>query len=765
MSLRDIHESWQVAGLEGDVEILVDRWGIPHIYGGSAADAYLAQGFNAARERLWQVDTWRRCGLGLMSEALGPEYLERDRAARLFAFRGDIEEEWAAYGPTAKTALTRFAAGLNAFIQMTRANPELLPREFEQLGYEPGTWAPEDVLRVRSNGRHHNAQSELTRALVVRDYGPAVERLRAKLEPECELLPPEGLDLDALSPDLLRAYRLATAPFRPCSDDVAREPQVASVWGSNNWALSGSRTASGRPILANDPHRTLTFPSLRYACHLSAPELEMIGAGEPSVPGVAIGHNGSIAFGVTTFPGDQEDLYVYELGPDGESYRYQGSWEAFRVERESVSVRGREAPEEIELRFTRHGPVVAVDPEKRVALAVRAAWLEPGMAPYLGSLGLLGASNWPEFSAAAEAWGYPADNLVYADVEGTIAWKPAGRLPRRRGWNGLFPVPGDGSYEWEGAHEAGALPESVDPPCGWVASANQRNLPIERLEQIEVGREWMSPYRFDRIAEVLARASGVTPEDCLELQTDCVSIAARQVIAAIAAIEGESPDAVWALGLLRRWDCSLAADSAPAALFELWLRAHLAPALIRRVIAEHVPPEQVDGAQEAVLPAGAALTDPRPLIELLERPDEFFASAGHSKLAEVVETTLAAAVADLERRLGPDRGAWRWGSLHAAQLSHPAASLLSRLEPEQLSTSKAARGGGIDTVGNTAYSSLDFAQTDGSSWRTILTSSTTRRSGPATVPCPCCSRARRSSRRPAGASCFGPERRRPAVTG
>ena len=246
------------------------------------------------------------------------------------------------------------------------------------------------------------------------------------------------------------------------------------------------------------------MPSLRYAIHLSLPGMDVIGAGEPALPGISIGHNGNIAFGFTIFSIDQEDLYVYETNPDDPSeYRYEGRWEPMEVERQLIPVKDGDSVE-ARLKFTRHGPVIYEDTQKNVAFAVRAAWLEPGTAPYLGSVDYMRANDWDGFLAAMNRWGAPGENQVYADVRGNIGWKPAGLVPRRPNWDGLLPVPGDGRYEWDGFLDADELPVEFNPPRGWVASANEMNLPEGYLhEEKKVGFEWYAPYRYERIAEVL----------------------------------------------------------------------------------------------------------------------------------------------------------------------------------------------------------------------------------------------------------------------
>ena len=345
-------EHHSVRFLRGPAEILLDPWGVPHIYAGCREDAFFAQGFNAARDRLWQMDLWRRKGLGLLSEALGPGYVARDRAARLFLYRGPMDAEWAAYGCDLAPVIPPFVAGINEYVRLTEEVPELLPAEFRSLGYRPAAWQPQDVLRIRSHGFHRNIHSEVARAMILHEFGPEAEALRVLLEPDTGLVIPDGLDLSLITADVLGDYDLATTP----AEMFHQGPAAAG--GSNNWAISGRRTATGRPILANDPHRAVTVPSLRYLAHLVCPGLNVIGGGEPVLPGISIGHNGRLAFGFTILPVDQEDLYLYETDvPGGSRYRYGGGWEPMEVSTETVAVRGGE-PVEVELKFTRHGPVV-----------------------------------------------------------------------------------------------------------------------------------------------------------------------------------------------------------------------------------------------------------------------------------------------------------------------------------------------------------------------------------------------------------------------
>ena len=317
--------TYAVSGLEKPAKIIVDYWGIPHIYADTHYDAFFVQGFNAARDRLWQIDLWRRRGLGQLAEVFGEAYVEQDRAARLFLYRGDMYREWLAYGSDAKRIATAFTNGINAFVSLLETQPGLMPPEFELLGYRPATWQPADVVRIRSHGLWRNVVREVRRAQIVCNLGLEASQLWKVLEPQWQTRIPEGLDPCTIPEGVLDDYLLAKAPVdfdaladpeanadsaRETALDAAARLALTDTLGSNNWVVAPARTNTGRPILADDPHRSHAVPSLRYIAHLSAPGIDVIGAGEPSLPGISIGHNQRIAFGLTIFPIDQEDLYV-----------------------------------------------------------------------------------------------------------------------------------------------------------------------------------------------------------------------------------------------------------------------------------------------------------------------------------------------------------------------------------------------------------------------------------------------------------------------
>ncbi|MFT5500981.1 MAG: penicillin amidase, partial [Woeseiaceae bacterium] len=352
-------QQFVVSGLQKPAEIIVDEWGVPHIFANTHYDAFFVQGFNAARDRLWQIDTWRRRGLGMLSEVFGEQYVMQDRATRLFLYRGDMYREWLAYGSDAKRIAEAFTAGINAYIDLLDEHTDLLPVEFEMLDYRPAKWNAADVVRIRSHGLLRNVSAEVRRARIACEAGLVVDAARKQLEPDWTTRIPDGLDPCVIPEDVLNTYSLAKSavsfetPLRTVMNPLLSDGEIGH--GSNNWVVAPSRTSTGRPILASDPHRGHSVPSLRYITHLVAPGMNVIGAGEPSLPGISIGHNDRIAFGLTIFPIDQEDLYVYEK--DDGKYRYQDRWETFTSISEQVLIRDQKATT-IELKFTRHGPVI-----------------------------------------------------------------------------------------------------------------------------------------------------------------------------------------------------------------------------------------------------------------------------------------------------------------------------------------------------------------------------------------------------------------------
>lgn len=708
MSQSPMSQCVALAGLAARAEIRVDRWGIPHIKAGSLEDLFFAQGANAARDRLWQIDLWRKRGLGRLAASFGPGFLEQDRASRAFLYRGDMAAEWAAYGPDSEMICTRFAAGINAWIDAIEAGEAPLPPEFAMTGTRPEKFAPEDLVRVRSHALTRNALSEVLRAQVLAKAGPETDLLRRNLEPPVDAGEPaapfEEIPLEAL--DL---FRLATAPVTFPAERMDCPLEQAGKWrkvdelegvvadaawtGSNNWAVAPSRTATGRPICAGDPHRAHGLPSLRYLVHLTAPGLDVIGAGEPSMPGISMGHNGQGAFTQTIFGTDQEDVYVYDL--DGDRYRGPDGWtEIERVE--TVFEIAGHAPQTHVMEFTAHGPVLLREGARLFAL--RSVWFEPGSAAYFGGLSTMRARSVPEFREALRRFATPSLNHVWADSTGDICWQPAGMVPVRRSWTGLLPAKGDGSNEWDGFHPLDALPHEVNPERGFVHSANEFNLP-ESHDQAEtqIGFEWLENTRASRIEAVLSQDAAHSVAASQALQTDVISRPTQRLLALVRALPADTPGRA----LLAGWDGGFRADEAAALLMGWWwtrrLKAGLFALVAPQVPAVFFAPGDVEG-----------------IVQALEAPDARFGDDPAAARDRLLAQTLAAAHADLRASHGPEAG-WAWGDLHQGFFEHP----LARMD-ESLNIGPLAKGGDYTTVMMAAYRGTDFRVIAGASVRFVV---------------------------------------------
>ncbi|MGI5507644.1 penicillin acylase family protein [Streptomyces sp. CA-106131] len=580
-------------------------------------------------------------------------------------------------------------------------------------------WHAEDVLLVRTVGLFFNAEHEVARARTLRDFGPEVEELRQPREPADPFLLPDGLDLSEIEDEVLSLYRLAFSPVTYPGQETPNAA-VRPVDGSNNWIVAATKTETGRPILASDPHRALTLPSLRYIAHLEASGLSVIGAGEPNLPGISLGHNGRVAFGLTIWPADMEDLYVYELDPsDLGRYRYGDQWERFKVVSESIGVRDSD-PAEVRLTFTRHGPVIHTDPERRFSVAVRAAWLEPGMVPYLGSLAYLGAENIDEFLAALEHWGAPAVNQIVAAPNGGIAWQASAAIPKRPNWDGSLPVPGDGRYEWDGYARASDLPRVRNPESGWFASANEMNLP-EAFQKAgpPVTYDWPSRGRYERLADWLDESSEVCVSESVEMQSDALNVHAREALDLLAPIDIAQVGEGSLFEALRRWDGVEDVDSQEAAVFEVWFRRHfrksLAESHLRR---DGFEGERLDGAIKVLLRDETFGGDLRAELRMLRAIDWHDARVA-KELTKVVSGSLADAAKELEELLGQDRSSWTWGRLHHSTFINLALDPTSGVPDQWKRVGPLPRSGSGDTVGLTAYD-RNFRQTGGSTFRMVV---------------------------------------------
>ncbi|MDE2944991.1 MAG: penicillin acylase family protein [Gemmatimonadota bacterium] len=728
-------ETLRVPGLEAGVEILKDLWGVSHIYAETEHDLFFAQGYSAARDRLFQFELWRRQATGTVSEILGPRELERDRGARLFRFRGDLEAELNHYHPRGAEIIRAFTDGINAYIAETERDPDLLPVEFEMLGIRPQPWTP-DVVISRHQGLLMNIGQELDLGIAVAAVG--AEKVKEVSyfhpgEPDIELDP--AVDGSLLRREILDVYRAFRGPVRFQPEDIdprfratasdaeafalrtLREEAEAEAYeaerleaermgtGSNNWVVAGSRTLSGHPIMANDPHRVQAAPSLRYLVHLVGPGWNVIGGGEPVLPGISIGHNGYGAWGLTVFQTDAEDLYVYRTHPDDpDRYWYRGDWEGMRVIDDEIPVEGR-SPERVRHKYTRHGPVVYEDRGNGLAYAVRAGWMEIGGAPYLASLRMNQAKTWEEFRDACNYSNIPGENMVWADVDGNIGWQSVGIAPIRRNWSGLVPVPGDGRYEWDGYLEIVHKPHVFNPDKGFWSTANQNLVPPGYEHRDAVGWSWSDPFRSARIDEVLASGKRFTMAEMMQLATDYVSLPARSLVPMLRGVDLPAAAEV-ARGELLNWDFALAPESREAAIYVSWERE-----VQRQMVPLVIPPE---------VRASLGRLSMKKIIDWLGSPPAWFAALGDGDPVAGRDVFLARTLADalegLEERFGGDP--WRYGDVRFkhARFRHPLSGIVNAEMRARLEVGPLPRGGNGFTVNQTGGGDN---QTSGPSFRII----------------------------------------------
>jgi penicillin amidase len=669
-SLSQIDGELKVPGLRAEVRVIRDRWGVPHIYAQSTDDLFMAQGYVMAQDRLWQMEMWRRQREGRLAEILGPAAVSRDRNARLLKYRGPMDDrEWQSYHPEGKLIFTAFAAGVNAFIAARTGN---LPVEFKVIGIKPEPWSAETlVLRTASFG---DASNELQLARNVARLGvEAANRQRAP-DPWDDLKVPQGLDVTIIDdsvttggrgggggirPEIIEPYRSWIGRGLPAGfgwPGALRDSGAIANPGSNNWVLSGKLSATGKPVVANDPHRTVTNPSLRYILHLNAPGWNVIGAGEPPFAGVAIGHNDRLAWGLTIVGTDQEDVYAEELNPaNPNEVKWRGGWEPIRVVRETIAVKGTDS-QVVELKYTRHGPIFHEDRARHRAYALRSALLEPGTAPYLGGLRLAQARNCREFLDAAMFWKAPTENLICGDVDGNIAWQASALTPNRKGWTGRLPVPGTGNYEWEGFRTD--LPREFNPARGFIATANNQIQPKGYAPPIMFKSSANVPFdRITRLRQMIEPDKRYTLEDHRRMQLDALSLRALSEVPLFRGWSSAQPEVERARRMLADWDAVLARESAAAALYSAWRSASTA------------------AEREAGRPA--------------------------SERQALHEASLGRAIEQLKKSQGADWGTWRWGRMHTRAFPHP---FLSAFDLPTIE-----RRGGAGTVA-----------ADGASYREIL---------------------------------------------
>jgi penicillin amidase len=599
------------AAVGAPVSVTFDRLGVPHIRAASQEDALYVQGYVTAQDRLWQMDALRRLDGGDLAEILGPAGLDSDREARRLRLRRIAEDAYIPLPPDDRAALAAYARGVNGYISTHLGS---LPVEFTLLGYQPRPWSVVDSILVCLH---------MFRSLTTTWRDEVTKRnMMAEGDPE------------------------KVKFLFPVSSSADAQP------GSNAWAVAGSHTASGKPLLSNDMHLDYSVPGIWYMTHLEAPGLDVSGVALPGTPGVIVGHNQRIAWGITNLHFDVQDLYVEKFDDRSGRYLYQGHVEQARLEREVIRVKG-QAATEIPVWVTRHGPLFVSEGSDRMAL--RWVVAQPGVVQY-PFLELDRAENWQQFTAALSRFPGPGSNFVYADVDGNIGYHAAGKLPQRRGYTGDLPVDGSsGDFDWDGFIPFDQLPSVFNPPNGIIASSNQNPFPPDY--PYPVNGNFAPPYRARQVRELLSSHDGWRASDMLAIQTDVYSgfnrFLAAQLVAAYDKRNAHNPGLDPAIALLRGWNGQMQKDLAAPFLITLAYQ-HL-----RTSVAESAAPGKGTAYEFSMAPA---------VLERLlrERPDGWFPDYD-----ELLLRTLVDAIEEGKRMQGRDIGRWQYGAYLRISINHP----------------------------------------------------------------------------------------------
>ena len=704
--------------LNDKVEVLRDKFGINHIYANNQRDLFYMQGYLAARDRLFQFEIWRRQATGTVSEIFGESELERDIGTRLFMFRGDIKEELNHYHDDGYEIITSYTDGINAYISEVRNNPESLPIEFKILGIRPEIWTPADVIS-RHQGLLGNIGLELNIGRAVSKIGvDKVKDLQWFHPKDPELILDEKITEEDLDQDILKLYNAYRKPvkfkkeylleeFRKNEDlevsflENNKNLEDEFSIGSNNWVISGKKSESGYPILANDPHRTIVAPSLRYLTHLVAPGWNVIGGGEPEIPGISIGHNGYGAWGLTVFRTDAEDLYIYELNPENsKQYFHKGEWVDFNIIKESIPVKGGE-DYEIELYYSIHGPVTLIDENRNRAYAVRCGWLEVGGSPYLASLRMNQSNSWEEFREACNYSNIPGENMIWADKDGNIGWQAVGIAPIRNTHSGMVPVMGDGRYEWDGYLPIIEKPNDFNPDNEFLATANENVTPLSYDKWNAIGFSWADPFRGDRVDEFLVDSKKFTMQDMIDLQVDYYSPPAFYLTGMLSRLINYDENFLkeyddYILRLIK-WDNKLNKNSVEATIYVNWERN-----IINEFNKEYVP-EKVKGLIRVQL---------FKIMNKLYNMDEKLRN-------NFLKKTFISSINDLKSKFGDKTDDWVYGQdgYKHIKVKHPLEEIVNDSIYKILSFQKYPRGGNGYTVGATGS---NLSQSHGATFKVII---------------------------------------------
>jgi penicillin G amidase len=657
---------FRLAGLNSRVEIIRDRWGVPHIFAENYQDLFFAQGYVHAQDRFWQMEFQRRLVAGRLAEVFGSMAVSADRWMRILGMYHVAEREVGLIQTGDRPVLESYSEGVNAYLSRRH-----LPVEFALLRYEPEPWKPADSLawsKMMAWMLSVNWESELFRQQLVERLGPEVA---AQLELQANECWPLVLDL----PEAL-GFENQLADFaRSWAGPGAREGV-----GSNNWVVSGSRTTSGKPILANDMHLLLTAPSVWYENHLVSNDYNVTGVSLPGLPMIISGHNGRVAWGLTAGFADIQDLYEEQLRrtpQGGVEYMFEEQWHPAEVRQEEIRVRGGGAQVQ-EVVVTRHGPIIndmlEETPKKPYALKWTASETSGSTFNALWSINQ--ARDCYEFREALRFWNVPVLNIVYADVEGNIGYSLAGKVPIRAKGHGELPVEGwTGDCEWTGYIPFEEMPHLFNPPSGYIATANNRVAGMDFPYWL--GWDYVSGDRAERIIELILSKAQIDVDYVKQMHMDQVSPSARVIADVISELEPDDPQLTRVVERMRKWDGSQAADSIEAAVYQVFTRVLLRMLLENR-LGDLMSTYSGGKVSEISGPSVWGHHSWEWLRREIRRPDSpwFNIGSGRDRNAVLLQA-LRSTVDFLIEELGPDMYDWSWGFFHKVTFQHQ----IGRIKP------------------------------------------------------------------------------------
>lgn len=644
-------------GITEPVRILRDAYGIPHIYAGNNHDLFLAQGFVHAQDRLWQMELYRLMGQGRLAEIAGETALKLDYFFRMMGLVKAAREAYFSLGDDIRLDLRAYSLGVNEFLEMNR---QRLPSEFTFARHKPDLWEPPDsilLLLLKAWLLAQNYDEEILSAKLILKLGEEKAwRFISPYQAETSADSGESPKPELIDKELKEAWKRMLAIASGIKELQNLLGSDVSSVASNNWVISGEKSSSGKPVLANDPHLPVTLPSIWYEAHLVAPGLNVIGASGPGVPYIIIGHNDRVAWGFTNVMADSVDLYLIRENPQQvDTYSYQGRRLPFKVEEVEIKVKGVRKPVREKVYSTIHGPVAkslgATDHHQYV-LAVR--WTGHELNADISAFAKLNkARNSSDIIEAARDFGVLSQNLLYADSEGNIGWQVTGKIPRRIKGNGKYPVPGwEEDYLWAGYLPFDELPALKNPAEGYLATANNKTVSDDY--PFTISNTWVYPYRIQRILQILTEKKKLGREDFERLQGDVYSPMAAELRSILKDFTSLNPRVNWALKELENWDLSIGADSLPALLFEAiaWsLKTHLLSLYMGELKDEYL---------DSLLPLSVSFGD------ILRRTNEEDLEAWEN----LIERSIIEALDKLEEKLGTKRDKWTWGALHRVELKH-----------------------------------------------------------------------------------------------